>query len=437
LSRSRRAWQPSARRQDTRLATISLTQRVASTELTASYTRWQSDVAAFGESGGAFQVGFRQRLSGGEPGSSRRARIAGHVYRDGEASTTGPTTVGVAGVTVRLGDGRTAVTDAGGNFLFEDVGRRGRRVEAVLPAPNAFFTTPSTVDVKDSAVVRFGLRFSDGRLDGRVYDDARLPVAGVTLRLTGTGAPASAVSDSIGRFVFNAAAGDYTLRLDPDSLPTGYEAAAPESRDLRISLSAPAHADFAVRVQRSLSGRVIPGKDGVEVRLRTAGRAVRTDDQGRFLFRYVAAGPDALEATVGGRVVTRLVEVSDAPASLHDLDLDGGAAPLLRGASPAAAAPVPPVAMVTPANGVTFRYFVQFAAHRDRATAARDAERVGRELGRPARVVVADLGSQGRFYRVLVGDFGSASDARRFRQEMERTLGSRAGSVHRVAVEPP
>jgi hypothetical protein len=421
----------SARRQDTRLATISLTQRLASTELTASYTRWQSDVAAFGESGGAFQVGLRQRFAGGEPGSSRRARIAGHVYRDGEASTTGPTTVGVAGVTVRLGDGRTAVTDAGGNFLFEDVGRRGRRVEVVLPAPNAFFTTPSTVDVKDSAVVRFGLRFSDGRLDGRVEDDARLPVAGATLRLTGTGAPASAVSDSIGRFVFHAAAGDYTLRLDPDSLPTGYEATGPASRDLSISLSAPTHSDFAVRVQRSLSGRIIPGKAGVEVRLRTASRAVRTDDQGRFLFRYVAAGPDALEATLGGRVITRLVEVSDAPASLRDLDLDGSAA------APAALVPTPSVTMGTPANGFTFRYFVQYSAYRDRTTATSEAERLSRELGRPARVLAADLGSQGLFHRVLVGDFPSAAAAQRFRQEIEHALGSNVGPVQRLAVESP
>jgi len=59
-------------RQDTRLATLSLSRQIASTELTASYTRWQSDVAAFGESGGAFQVGFRQRLSGGGPASLAR-----------------------------------------------------------------------------------------------------------------------------------------------------------------------------------------------------------------------------------------------------------------------------------------------------------------------------------------------------------------------------
>src|SRR4029450_10439621 len=111
-----------------------------------------------------------------------------------------------------------------------------------------------------------------------------LPVAGVKLTLTGKGAPASVGSDSVGRFVFNAAAGGYTIRLDPASPPPGYEATPPASREVRVSLGAPAHADFAVRVQRSLSGRVVPAKAGVEVRLRTAGRAVRTDDQGRFLF---------------------------------------------------------------------------------------------------------------------------------------------------------
>jgi hypothetical protein len=312
----------SSRQQYTRLATLSLTQRIASMELTASYTRWQSDVAAFGDSGGTFQVGFRKRLSGGEPGSSRWARIAGQVFREGGASETDTTPVGVPGVTVRLGDGQTAITDANGNFVFERVGRRGRRVQALLPSPNAFYTTPSTVDVKDSAVVHFGLRFSDARLDGQVLDDAGQPVAGVVLRLTGTGGAVTLVSGPTGRYVFNASEGEYVLRADPASLPTGYELVAPEARDVRISLSAPTHADVAARVQRSISGRLATARGGIEVRLRSAARAVRTDEQGRFLFRYVAAGVDTLEATVDGRVMTRRVDIPDGPTILRDVELE-------------------------------------------------------------------------------------------------------------------
>jgi hypothetical protein len=405
-----------SRRQDTRLATLSLTQHIASTELTASYTRWQSDVAAFGESGGAFQVGFRQRLSGGEPGSSRRARIAGQVYRDGVSSAAA--TVGVSGVTIRLGDGRSVITDAGGNFLFDDVGRRGRRVQAVLPAPNAFFTTPSTVDVKDSAVVRFGLRFSEGRLDGRVLDDAGRPVGGLVLHLAGAAGSTTAVSDSMGGFVFGAAEGDYTLGSDAESLAAGYELAEPGSRGVRISLSAPTHADVAVRVQRSISGRVAPAKAGIEVRLRTANRAVRTDEQGRFLFRYVAPGPDTLEAMIGGRVTTRPVEVPEGPASLRDVDLGAGATAAAKVAGPAVVVPAPP--------GTA--YGVQLASYQDRAAAEAMASRLAGAGGGPLRVLAVDLGPRGVWYRVLVVGFADADSAQAHRERL-RAEGREPGPV--------
>jgi hypothetical protein len=309
-----------SRWQETRLATVSLTHRVGSTELTAAYTRWTSDFSAFGDAGDVFQVGVRRTFSGGEPGGARRARISGQVYRD--SGPAGTATAGVPGVTVRLGDGRTTVTDARGDFVFEGVGRRGRRVEALLPSANSFFTTPSPVEVKDSDFVRFGLRFSGGRLDGRVHDDAGRPVGGLALRVAGAAGTSTAVSDSSGAFTFEVAEGGYTLSLDAASLPAGYEAVSPETRDVRVSLAAPAHADVALRVQRSIGGRLAGAGAGVEVRLRTAGRAVRTDEQGRFLFRYVPAGPDTVEAQIAGRPVTRPVLVPEGPAILHGVDLE-------------------------------------------------------------------------------------------------------------------
>ena len=65
----------------------------------------------------------------------------------------------------------------------------------------------------------------------------------------------------------------------------------------------------------------MPARAGIEVRLCTTGRTVRTDEQGRFLFRYVARGADTLEATVDGRLVSREVEVSEGPAILRDVEL--------------------------------------------------------------------------------------------------------------------
>jgi hypothetical protein len=78
---------------------------------------------------------------------------------------------------------------------------------------------------------------------------------------------------------------------------------------------------------------------------------------------------------------------------------------------------------------------VQYSAHRDREEADVEAERLGLELGRPTRVVAADLGSRGLYHRVLVGEFASAAAAQRFRGEAE-ALGPRLGPVHRIAGEP-
>jgi hypothetical protein len=415
---------------ETRVATLSVTQAFGSSEMTAGYAWWSSDVAPFGESGGAFTIGFRQRFAGGVPGSSRRARIAGQVYREVGASEQ-PTMIGVPGITIRLGDGRSAVTDAGGNFRFDDVGKRGRRVQAILPAGNAFFTTPSTVEVKDSAVVRFGLRFAEGRLGGTVRDDAGQAFGGLTLRLRGPGGAQTAVSNDAGGFVFGAAAGDYVLEGDGASLPPGYELADDGPRAVRVSLADPVSADVAVRAQRSVSGRLEPPGAGVEVRLKTARRAARTDAQGRYLFRSVGPGLETVEATIAGRLATRAIDVPAEPASLRDVDL-GAASPGARAVADSGA-PAPAVVTRAASSAPTgWRYFVQYSAHRDRAEAVTEAERLGALLGLPVRVVAADVPGRGVYYRVLAGEFTTAAAAQRHRAEAIAHA-TEVGPVHRIA----
>jgi hypothetical protein len=78
---------------------------------------------------------------------------------------------------------------------------------------------------------------------------------------------------------------------------------------------------------------------------------------------------------------------------------------------------------------------VQFSAHRDRAEAVSEAERLGATLGRPMRVVAADLGARGLYHRVLVGEFPTAAAAQRFRAEA-RARGTDVGPVHRIAAAP-
>jgi cell division septation protein DedD len=135
------------------------------------------------------------------------------------------------------------------------------------------------------------------------------------------------------------------------------------------------------------------------------------------------------------------VDVPEEPASLRDVDLGAGgagsadavrASPVAAAVAHAADAPTP-----SPASGArsAHLYYVQFSAQRDRAEAVSEAERLGAALGRPTRVVAADVPRQGLYYRVLVGEFASKAEAERFRREAE-SRGSRVGPVHRIAAAP-
>ena len=86
-------------------------------------------------------------------------------------------------------------------------------------------------------------------------------------------------------------------------------------------------------------------------------------------------------------------------------------------ARPAAPPRSGPVAAFTTADwaGRAPVYILHFSSHQDRAAAASEAVRLGAAFGRPARAVVVDLGAKGVWYRVVVGEFRSADEARAFR----------------------
>ncbi len=60
-------------------------------------------------------------------------------------------------------------------------------------------------------------------------------------------------------------------------------------------------------------------------------------------------------------------------------------------------------------------FIVHFASHQHRATAASDAAKLASAFGKPARAVEVDLGAKGIWYRVVVGEFSTAEEARTFR----------------------
>jgi hypothetical protein len=76
---------------------------------------------------------------------------------------------------------------------------------------------------------------------------------------------------------------------------------------------------------------------------------------------------------------------------------------------------------------------VHFASYRSRLNATADAARLGRETGRPARALLIDLGEKGTWYRVVVGDFATADEARAFRAEVAVRKTSDVGAVYRLA----
>lgn len=60
-------------------------------------------------------------------------------------------------------------------------------------------------------------------------------------------------------------------------------------------------------------------------------------------------------------------------------------------------------------------YILHFSSHQDRAAAASEAARLRAMFGKPAHVVEVDLGPKGTWYRVVVGEFRTADEARAFR----------------------
>jgi hypothetical protein len=60
-------------------------------------------------------------------------------------------------------------------------------------------------------------------------------------------------------------------------------------------------------------------------------------------------------------------------------------------------------------------YVLHFSSHQDRAAAVSAAARLRKEFGKPAHAVEVNLGAKGIWYRVVVGEFRTADEARAFR----------------------
>ncbi len=63
-------------------------------------------------------------------------------------------------------------------------------------------------------------------------------------------------------------------------------------------------------------------------------------------------------------------------------------------------------------------YVLHFSSYHDRDKAVADAARIAAEFHRPAYVAKVNLGAEGEWYRVVVGDFATADEAFAYRAEL-------------------
>ncbi|MGD1148821.1 MAG: SPOR domain-containing protein [Thermoanaerobaculaceae bacterium] len=78
-------------------------------------------------------------------------------------------------------------------------------------------------------------------------------------------------------------------------------------------------------------------------------------------------------------------------------------------------------------------FVVHFASYHSRENATADAARLGRETGRSAHALQVDLGEKGTWYRVVVGDFATAEEARAFHAEIAARKPGEVGGVYRLS----
>jgi hypothetical protein len=302
------------------------------------------------------------------------------------------TTKPLPDIAIKLDGTRTARTDAGGAYAFDNVAPGTHRIAAQLPeSPRAFFTTPSFGEAKVHAHVDFGLVWAAARIEGRVIGDDGTGIQGAVLSATAEkGLPITATSDAQGLFVFVVPPGRFRLSIAEESLTAGYSIADPRELVVTVEAGQPQSATFNVRVRRSIAGLAA---GAYEVRIESLGMTARVDPDGNFLFRSMPAGTFVLVARVGGMMVTRTVTLSAEPMIERSVDF---------GARPAAASSISP-ALLQVRSGATFHVQAgAFRLHPNAALARQRIERMG---------IHAVITRSGGLDLVMTGPFASREAA--------------------------
>lgn len=281
-----------------------------------------SFVRRFGVPGSGFGLA---RLFGLDKG-----RVEGRAFLDLDADgLDDPEEPGVVGLTVRLDDRRSATTDSRGRYSFSSL-TPGEHVVALTSDKLGVSLRASTateqfvtVGARQTASVGFGL--SDfGSVGGRVFNDLFLTgsadaagapgLPGVRVLLRGANV-VSLTTDASGLYDFrNLAPGNYTLEIDPASLPADFRLPARLSWPVTLSPLQGFFMDIPLAAQRAVSGVVFLDRDGdgrfepardlplAGARVAAGRSETTTDGNGSYLLRGLPAGRVTVRATRRDRV---------------------------------------------------------------------------------------------------------------------------------------
>jgi cell division septation protein DedD len=376
-----------AARSETTIATLTYSRRITeSTDLFAGYTWWRSERR--GQEATVqpyFEAGVRRRFDG-TPSFGGSGAITGIVFADedldGESDGTG------VAAEVELDGTSRQQTAPDGSFVFRGVARGPHRLVARVAKPEAYFTTPSRVEVETGEHVAIGVATMPARLLGRVTNDAGAGIGGVRVLLARGTRQVVSTTDSDGAFTAATAPGEWEISILTDSVPAGHSLAGSEVRSVMLERSAPKTVSWQLRALRSVSGRGAPPNSDVEVA--PLGKRIRTDAEGKFSVRSLPPG----EVTIVAGKARRSVVVPAGPASLT-VDF----------ADVAPAVPEIRTVVSGERRGTMSGYVVQLGAFRVRRNAV-DVRNRAREHG-----VEAELTAAGALTLVRTLAFASRADA--------------------------
>jgi hypothetical protein len=247
---------------------------------------------SFGNSSGgesALTISFVHRFGAGSGGGLQfsrllgleRGKLQGRVFFDQNGNGKDDTNeTGVAGMKVKIGGDRSAITDTGGRFHFnvnsggyqiglisEALGERWRA--STMTEQHGFLAPRQTVDIS------FGIT-DYGLLAGRVFNDVSqtgesgagsspgIPGVRLTLRpVNANGLARSVNADGSGAYQFRSVPpGTYTLELDAASLPADFRTMQQTSWPVIVQPLSNFYLNIPIVAQRAVSGIVFIDQDG-------------------------------------------------------------------------------------------------------------------------------------------------------------------------------